>query len=109
MTELTEAKMRMMLRASFPNEPFNTLVRENKAGALIQRILGELKPEAVYFSEQDGTRHGTLIIDVADPSKIPTFAEPFFLCFNAKCQFSVVMSPEDLGRAGLEALGAKWR
>jgi hypothetical protein len=34
--------------------------------------------------------------------------EPFFLNFNADCEFSVAMSPEDLGKAGLEDLGKKW-
>ena len=29
--------MRMMLTATFPHEPFNTLVRENKAGAILGR------------------------------------------------------------------------
>jgi len=44
--------MRMMLTATIPHEPFNTLVRENKAGAIIGRILEELKPEAAYFTAQ---------------------------------------------------------
>jgi hypothetical protein len=101
--------MRMMLTASIPNEPFNTLVRENKAGQVIGRILEELKPEAVYFTEQDGTRGAVLIIDVADPSRIPFFAEPFFLQFNADCRFRIVMTPTDLGKAGLDDLGKKWR
>ena len=48
--------MRMLLNVTIPHEPFNTLVREKKAGALIQRILKELKPEAVYFTEENGTR-----------------------------------------------------
>jgi hypothetical protein len=39
---------------------------------------------------------------------VPSFAEPFFLNFNADCRFRIVMSPEDLGRAGLEELGKKW-
>ena len=101
--------MRMMLTASIPHEPFNTLVRENKAGQIIGKILEELKPEAVYFTEQDGTRGAMLIIDVADPSRIPFFAEPFFLNFNADCRFRIVMTPADLAKAGLEDLGKKWR
>ena len=48
--------MRMMLTALIPHEPFNTMVRENKAGALIGKILDELKPEAAYFTEQQGQR-----------------------------------------------------
>jgi hypothetical protein len=101
--------MRMMLTAQFPHEPFNTLVKENKAGAILGRILEELKPEAVYFMEQHGERCAVLIVDVTDASRIPTFAEPFFLNFNADCRFRPVMSPADLGRAGLEELGKKWR
>src|SRR6187551_3146789 len=101
--------MRMMITAELPHEPFNTLVRENKAGQILGKILEELKPEAVYFMEQHGRRCGVLIIDIADPSRIPSIAEPFFLQFNADCRFRPVMSPADLGKAGLEELGKKWK
>jgi hypothetical protein len=49
-----------------------------------------------------------MIVDLADPSKIPALAEPWFLSFNADVSIHVVMSPEDLGRSGLEALAKKW-
>lgn len=101
--------MRMMLTASIPHEPFNTLVRENKAAQIIGKILDELKPEAVYFTEQHGTRCAVLIIDVTEPSRVPSFAEPFFLSFNADCRFRMVMTPADLGKAGLDDLAKKWR
>jgi hypothetical protein len=100
--------MKMILTVEMPNEPFNTLVREKKAGALIGRILADLKPEVAYFGEQDGTRGGMLIVDVTEASQIPAFAEPFFLNFNATCKFRVAMSPEDLGKANLDALADKW-
>jgi len=101
--------MRIMLTASFPHEPFNSLVRENKAGQIIKKILDDLKPEAVYFTEQHGTRTAVLIINLTEPSQVPKFAEPFFLSFNADCRFRIAMTPEDLGKAGLEDLGRKWR
>ena len=100
--------MRMLLHATFPTEPFNTLVRKGEAGKLLQGILEELKPEAVYFTEQDGKRGAILVIDLANPSDVPKIAEPFFLNFNADCRLRVVMSPEDLKTAGLDALGKKW-
>jgi len=100
--------MRMLLTVTMPHEPFNTLVREKKAGPILQRILEEIKPEAAYFTEQDGARGAVLVIEVAEPSQVPSFAEPFFLNFNADCRFRIVMSPEDLARAGLDALGEKW-
>jgi hypothetical protein len=100
--------MRMLLNVTIPHEPFNTLVRDRKVGAIIGRILEELKPEAVYFTEENGTRGAVLVIDVAEPSRVPFFSEPFFLNFNADCRFRIVMSAEDLGKAGLDSLGEKW-
>lgn len=100
--------MRMLLNVTIPHEPFNTLVREKKAGAIFGRILEELKPEAVYFTEENGARGVVLLVDVAEPSRVPFFAEPFFLNFKADCRFRIVMSPEDLGRAGLDQLGEQW-
>jgi hypothetical protein len=44
-----------------------------------------------------------------EPSQIPAFAEPWFLTFNADCEFRVVMTPEDLQKAGLDTIGSKWK
>jgi hypothetical protein len=98
----------MLLHAKIPNEPFNTLVKDGTAGTKLQRILQEQKPEAVYFTEYQGRRGTILIINVDDPSKVPFFAEPWFITFDAECEFHIVMTPEDLAKAGLDALGKKW-
>jgi hypothetical protein len=100
--------MRMLLNVRMPVEPFNTLVRQGKVGAILGRIIEDIQPEAVYFSERDGKRGAILIIDIKEPSRIPSFTEPFFLNFNAECHFSIVMSLDDLKKAGLEELGKKW-
>ena len=49
-----------------------------------------------------------LIVDVADPTKVPSIAEPFFLTFSARVKFHIVMGPDDLAQAGLDELGEKW-
>ena len=49
-----------------------------------------------------------MTIDVAEPSTVPSIAEPFFLGFDAKVEFHICMTPEDLGKAGLEDLSKKW-
>ncbi|APC19176.1 panthothenate synthetase [Pseudomonas frederiksbergensis] len=100
--------MKMLLMVECPNEPFNALVRAGKIGEVIGRILESIKPEAAYFTEQDGMRGGIFLIDVQDSSQIPGFAEPFFLNFQATCKFRLVMTPQDLQKAGLEALGKTW-
>lgn len=101
--------MRMLLHVWIPHEPFNTAVRNGSAGSTMARILDEIKPEAVYFTEEDGHRAAMLVIDVERPSQIPALAEPWFLNFSADCRFRIVMSPEDLHLAGLEELGKKWQ
>ena len=100
--------MRMLMHAKIPHDKFNAAVKDGTAGQKIRRILDETKPEAVYFTEYGGRRGVIMIINVDDQSKVPSFAEPWFLTFNADVEFHIVMTPEDLGRAGLDALGKKW-
>jgi hypothetical protein len=75
----------------------------------MRRILEAANPEASYFSEQDGHRGGILVVNVNEPADVPRLAEPWFLTFNAAVEFRVAMTPEDLGRADLEALGRTWK
>ena len=100
--------MRMLMHVKIPHEPFNTFVKDGTAGEKIRRILDETKPEAAYFTEYGGRRGGILIVNLADPSQVPSLAEPWFLTFQADVELHAVMTPEDLGRAGLEAIGKKW-
>lgn len=100
--------MRMLLSVTVPHEPFNTAVRKGKVGDMIRKILEETKPEAIYFTEQDGDRGAIAIVNVNKPSDIPMLAEPWFLHFNAECKFRIAMTPQDLQEADLESLGKKW-
>ncbi len=100
--------MRMILQVKLPLEPFNSYVRDGSAGQKINRILQATKPEATYFTEYNGCRGAIMVIQLEDSSKIPFYAEPWFLQFNAQVEFHGAMTPEELGRAGLDALGKKW-
>jgi hypothetical protein len=99
----------MLLQVSIPNDAFNAAIKDGTVGKKIERFLAETKPEAVYFTEIEGLRSAILIVDVADPSKVPSLAEPWFLLFDASCAFHIVMSPKDLAKAGLEEIAKKWR
>jgi hypothetical protein len=100
--------MRMLLKVKFPHKEFNEAVREGSVGQTLRCILEETKPEAVYFTDQGGQRSAILIVDLPDPSNVPSLAEPWFLAFNAEVEFHIVMTPNDLQKAGLEQLGKKW-
>ena len=100
--------MRMMLIIRLPNEKFNAAVRDGTAGSKTKTILDEVRPEAVYFTEMNGQRTVVMIVELENASKIPGLAEPWFLTFNAKVEFHVVMGQEELQESGLDKLGEKW-
>jgi hypothetical protein len=92
--------MRFLLKVNIPVESGNAAAKAGKLGATIQAILAELKPEAVYFTDDNGQRAGFLFLDLQDSSQIPAIAEPWFLAFNASIEIHPVMVPDDLARAG---------
>ena len=84
--------MRMLMIVKLPHEPFNQRVREGKAGEIVGRILEDIKPEATYFTEMDGTRGVILVVELESPSSLPSLAEPFFLNFNACCKSGLALA-----------------
>ena len=100
--------MRMLVTVTIPMEPFNSMVRDGSVGAIIGKIVEDTQPESINFTDVNGHRAAVMIVDLPNASLIPSIAEPWFLKFNAKCEFKVVMSPDDLMNAGLDKLGEKW-
>jgi hypothetical protein len=92
--------MRFLLKVNIPVETGNAAAKAGKLGETIQSILGELKPEAAYFTAEKGQRTGLIFLELQDASQIPAIAEPWFLAFNASIEFSPVMIPADLAKAG---------
>jgi hypothetical protein len=91
--------MRFLLKVTIPVEAGNAAAKAGKLGATIQSILADLKPEAVYFTDDNGQRAGFIFLEMQDASHIPGIAEPWFLAFNASVEIHPVMVPEDLDRA----------
>src|SRR5919108_5320660 len=92
--------MRFLLKVNIPVESGNAAAKAGTLGTTIQSILADLKPEAVYFTDDKGQRTGYLFLDMQDASQIPAIAEPWFLAFGASIEIHPVMVPEDLTRAG---------
>jgi hypothetical protein len=92
--------MRFLLKVNIPVESGNAVAKAGKLAATMQSILSDLKPEAVYFSDDKGQRTAYLFLDLQDASQIPAIAEPWFLAFNANIELHPVMVLEDLAKAG---------
>ena len=92
--------MRFLVKVSMPVEACNAAMKEGTFKSTMESILGELRPEAAYFTAEFGVRTGFLIVDMAETSQMPAIAEPFFHAFDAEVDFYPVMLPEDLMKAG---------
>ena len=91
--------MRCLLKVSIPVAEGNAAIADGTLGSTITSILGDLKPEAAYFAEDNGTRTGFIFFDLGSTSQIPAVAEPWFLAFNAKVEVRPAMNLEDLKNA----------
>ena len=100
--------MKMLLRVIMPIEPFNSMVKKGTVGKTLEKIMGDLKPEAAYFTLTDGKRSALMVININKPGDYVKYAEPFFLQFDAQCKYEIVMSPEELKASGIEEIGKKY-
>ena len=92
--------MRFMVTATWDTESGNRAIKSGKMVPLIEKILGDIKPEAVYLTAHRGKRTMISIVNVPEASRMVAIAEPFFLAFDATVEFEPVMTPEDLAKAG---------
>jgi hypothetical protein len=87
------------MKVNIPVESGNTAAKAGKLGDTVKSILADLKPEAAYFTSDNGQRAGFIVFEMQDASQIPAIAEPWFLAFDASIEIRPVMVPGDLDKA----------
>ncbi len=92
--------MRTLLRVSVPTEAGNKALREGLLEKTVSDFLRSVKPEAAYFTTEDGLRTFYVFLDLPSTSDMVVMAEPFFTNLNASIWWAPVMNVEDL-KAGL--------
>ncbi|WP_406064265.1 hypothetical protein OG462_35850 [Streptomyces sp. NBC_01077] len=95
--------MRMLLKVQMDTPASNEAIRQGTLQKIMEETLQAIRPEAAYFTVEDGCRTAYLFFDLDDPSQMPKISEPFFLKLHARIHYSPVMNPEDL-RKGLSAM-----
>jgi hypothetical protein len=93
--------MRTLMTVQMETEAANRAIKDGSWARVMEDMMQELQPEAVYFTARDGKRTGYIVFDLKEPSDIPSVAEPFFMSVNASIEMSPAMTPADV-RAGLE-------
>ena len=88
--------MRVLLTAHFDTEKSNEAIRNGTLGKLIQSSVEQIKPEAAYFTADEGERTAFLVFDMQDVSQMPVISEPFFLNLGARIDYTPLMTLEDV-------------
>jgi hypothetical protein len=92
--------MRTLLKVQMDTEAASEAIRNGTMQTTLQSAMERLRPEAAYFTAQDGLRTAYIIFDLREPAQIPTIAEPL-MPLKPKIDFSPVMNLDDV-RAGIE-------
>ena len=100
--------MKLLFKITLPAERFNTLARKGVVGQKIGAILEATKPESIYFTGNESGRGAVAIYAVADGSQIPSLGEPWLMTFDAKIEYSVAISPDEMMKANLDEVIKKW-
>jgi len=103
--------MRTLMKVSIPVQTGNAAIQDGTLPKTIETILAELKPEAAYFSDDNGKRTGFIVFDLKDSSQIPAVAEPWFLAFDAHVELHPAMNVDDLKKSapGMEKAVQNYR
>ena len=103
--------MRFLVKATLPVEAGNALARDPNFGQRIQDIMGDIRPEAVYFAVADGQRTVYAVVNFEGTHEIPRIAEPFWLSLNANVEMIPVMAQDDFAQAAqfIEQAAKKYR
>jgi len=96
--------MRVLLKAQMDTEKANEAIRNGTLGKLIQESMEQIKPEAAYFTTDNGQRTAYVVFDMQDSFQMPLLSEPFFLNLGAKITYTPVMNLDDVQK-GLALLG----
>jgi hypothetical protein len=100
--------MRFVVHVTIPPGKFDKAIADGSIAAKMTRILEDTKPEAVYFTATNGKRGGFIVVNMNEASEMPRIAEPWFMLFDAEVEFLPTMTPADLQKADLTAIGRKW-
>jgi hypothetical protein len=97
--------MRMMMKVSVPVESGNKGISDGTFPKTVMGFVEKFKPEATYFTAENGKRTAFFFFDLKDPTVIPSAAEPFFMNLGASIDLSPAMNLEEMKTGVARAIG----
>lgn len=96
--------MRTLMTVEVPTEPGSQAIKDGRMSKVLESVLSDLQPEAVYFVTRSGHRGMFVVFDLDDVARMPQIAEPLFMELQANVDFAPVMNREELA-VGLGRIG----
>lgn len=90
--------MRLMLKFTIPVEKGNAAEKDGSLAAAIDALIEQVRPEAAYFTLEQGKRAGIVIFEESDQARLTTINEPLFAKLDAAIEIMPVLSADDLRR-----------
>ena len=96
--------MRFFVRATIPTVGGNRVIIAGKMGPTVDEIVGQLKPESIFFRAIDkgptaGMKSIGMVLDLENASQIKSTVEPLFAAMEAKVEYEQVLSKDELLQA----------
>ena len=82
----------------------NALVRDPNLQSRMDTVIGDIRPEVVYFTIEGGQRTVYLIVNLENPEDMPRVAEPLWLSWKADVAVQPVFTGEDMEK-GMAVIG----
>ncbi len=102
--------MKCLLRVTLPSETGSAAIRDGSMMEKMQRIFNEMKPEAAYFTAENGGRTQYIVVNADDAMPLQSISEPWWLLFNAEVSILPAVTLQDMDSLGpaLEELVKKF-
>lgn len=90
--------MRLIIKARLPTEAGNKMLDDPDGIKKIEDYLNKVKPEAAYFSEENGERTFYIVVDIPSADMMPAIGEPLYH-LGAKVEMHPAMVLDDVKKA----------
>lgn len=88
-----------------PTESGNKMLQDPNFPIRLKGVLNQIKPEAVYFAPIEGERGIYMVVNLLSADMIATIAEPLWMTFNCRLDFTPLMELSDLEKGLQKKVG----
>ena len=88
--------MRMLLKLTLPVEKGNEAIKNGSLQKTIETTMTALKPEAAYFTLENGQRTAFMFFEMAETSDVVGVLEPLWLGLSPDMWLTPAMNLDDM-------------